>query len=115
MSKAKAKVTPGICGFSTRVQVESDDSYQVTVSLESNCEKVQAYGNALSDLGPLSVFDELRKGNDGLILGTPQQYLKGCCAACVTPAGVFKAMQVASGLALPAPVAIDLELVGEES
>jgi hypothetical protein len=34
--------------------------------------------------------------------------LKGCCAGCAVPAGLFKAMQVAAGLALPKDINIRL-------
>jgi hypothetical protein len=37
--------------------------------------------------------------------------LKGCCAGCVVPCGIFKTVQVAGGVALPAPVAIDIRRV----
>jgi len=34
--------------------------------------------------------------------------LKGCCSGCAVPCGIFKAMQVAAGLALPAPASIEI-------
>ncbi len=112
MSVATAKISAGICGFTTRVRAESDDAYQVRISIESDCDKIQACAAELSERLPLSALDELGQGSDGAILGMTRSHLKGCCAGCVTPAGVFKAMQVAAGLALPAPVQIDVELEG---
>ena len=82
------------------------------LSVESDCEKVQAYGAELASKMPLLAFDELRLGSEGAILGTAKGHLRGCCAACVTCDGVFKAMQVAAGLALPAQVEIELEILG---
>jgi hypothetical protein len=111
MSAATATIHAGICGFTTRVRAEADESYQVMISVESDCEKVQAYGVELASTMPLLAFDELRLGSEGAILGTAKEHLRGCCAACVTCDGVFKAMQVASGLALPARVEIELELL----
>jgi len=112
MSTASATILAGVCGFTTRVRAEADEAYQVRLTVESDCEKVRAYGAELSEQMPLSAFDELRLGSEGTILGTARNHLKGCCAACVTCDGVFKAMQVAAGLALPAPVHIELELQG---
>jgi len=37
-----------------------------------------------------------------------RETLKGCCAGCAVPAGLFKAMQVAAGLALPQDITIRL-------
>ncbi len=110
MSVAKATIRAGICGFTTRVRAEADETYQVRLRVESDCEKVRAYGAELSGKMPLSALDELRQGSEGAILSTARGHLKGCCSACVTCDGVFKAMQVAAGLALPAPVQIELEL-----
>jgi hypothetical protein len=110
MSTASATVRAGICGFTTRVRAEADEEYQVKLTVESDCEKVRAYGLKLSEQMPLSALDELGLGSDGVILSTARRHLKGCCSACVTCDGVFKAMQVAAGLALPAPVQIELEL-----
>ncbi len=110
MSVATATIHAGICGFTTRVRAEADETYQVSLTVESDCEKVQAYGVELSGKVPLSALDELRLGSEGTILSTARGHLKGCCSACVTCDGVFKAMQVAAGLALPAPVGIELEL-----
>jgi hypothetical protein len=109
MSVAMATIRAGVCGFVTRVRAESDDSWQVAFTIDSDCEKVSAFASELMALGPIAAFDELRLGADGAILGTSRQHLKGCCSACVTPDGVFKAMQVSAGLALPVPVSIELE------
>lgn len=112
MSTATATIHAGICGFTTKVRADADESYQVSLTVESDCEKVQAYGVELASKMPLLAFDELRLGSEGAILGTARAHLRGCCAACVTCDGVFKAMQVAAGLALPALVQIELELLG---
>jgi len=110
MSTASATIHAGVCGFTTRVRAEADESYQVSLTVESDCEKVQAYGTELAAKMPLSAFDELKLGSEGAILKTARGHLKGCCSACVTCDGVFKAMQVAAGLALPVSVSIELDL-----
>lgn len=110
MSAALAKIQAGICGFLTEVRAEAGDDYAVRFQIESGCEKVRAFGAELAAGMPLSALAELRLGADGEILSAARRHLRGCCAACVTPDAVFKAMQVAAGLALPAPVRVELEL-----
>jgi hypothetical protein len=104
---ATGSIRAGICGFCTKVRAEGDDKYHVSLQVTSDCEKVQRFG---SELGTVSVFDELQQGYDGAILSAARSHLKGCCAACIVPAGVFKTMQVAGAVALPAEVAINLQL-----
>jgi hypothetical protein len=110
MNTGSATIRAGICGFTTRVRAEADEEYQVMLSIESDCEKVRGYGAELSEQMPLSALEELRLGSEGVILSTARQQKRGCCSGCVTCDGVFKAMQVAAGLALSAPVVIELEL-----
>lgn len=107
MKVVMAEIRAGICGFRTQVRAEGDDKYGVSLEVTSDCEKVRGLG---ADLDKVGVFDELRLGNEGAILGAAHRHLKGCCAACVVPVGVFKAMQVAGGVALPADVGISLHL-----
>ena len=96
----------GICGFKTRIHAESDDSQNVTFRIASGCEKVRAFGEALTAKGPVDGYAELGLGADGVVLTTGRQSLMGCCAACIVPVGAFKAMQVAAQVALPKDVTL---------
>ncbi|MHB1415670.1 MAG: DUF6951 family protein [Chloroflexota bacterium] len=107
MKIANAEILAGICGFHTSVRAEGDDDFAVRLVVNSDCEKVCGLA---AELGTVSALDELGAGHEGAILSTGRRHLKGCCAACVVPAGIFKAMQVAAGVALPADVAIELLL-----
>lgn len=106
--KAQAQVDAGICGFQTRIHAESDDSQNVTFRIVSGCEKAKAFGEALMAKGPVDGYAEIGADADGVILTTARASLQGCCAACAAPVGVFKAMQVAAGLALPKGIEIKL-------
>ncbi len=108
MRAATAVVRAGVCGFVTRVRAAGDDDFMVRLSIESDCEKIQAFAAELAKAGPVSALDEITRGHDGAILSAAAKYLRGCCAACVTPDAAFKAMQVAGGMALPADVCIQL-------
>jgi len=106
--KALVVVDGGICGFQTRIHTESDDSQNVTFKIASGCEKVRKFGEVLQAKGPVDGYAEIGVGSDGVVLTIAREILKGCCAACAVPVGVFKAMQVAAGVALPKDVTLKI-------
>jgi hypothetical protein len=99
-------IKAGVCGFTTRVTAESDDSQNVTFGIEKDCENIKKLADALP---VVDGYAEIGAGFEGEIHRAVQCTLKGCCSGCAVPAGIFKSMQVAAGLALPAPVAIYIE------
>jgi len=111
MGVASATIHAGICGFVTRVRAEADDEYTVRLAVESDCQKVRAY---TAGLGPLNVLEELGKRHDATVLVAARDPRHGSCAGCVTPAGIYKAMQVAAGLALPAESVVELSQEGSQ-
>jgi hypothetical protein len=106
--KALVVVDGGICGFQTRIQAGSEDSQNVTFKVVSACEKARKFGEALMAKGPVDGYAEIGAGADGAVLTIGRECLKGCCAACAVPAGTFKAMQVAAGVALPKDVMLKI-------
>ncbi|MDD4870950.1 MAG: hypothetical protein PHR77_10350 [Kiritimatiellae bacterium] len=104
--KAVVIVDGGVCGFQTSIHVESDDSQNVTFKITSGCEKAQKFGEVLIAKGPVDGYAEIGAGSDGVVLTTARESLQGCCAACAVPVGVFKAMQVAAGVALPKDIVL---------
>jgi len=107
---ATCKIHAGVCGFCTRATATSDDSQQVNFDLESDCEKIAALGQRLADVGPLDAYEEISARKGSVLLSTARDVLMGCCAGCAVPVGLFKAMQVATGLALPKDITIKLEV-----
>lgn len=112
MKVARAVIQAGICQMVTRVRAEGDDDFGVRLEIESDCEKVRALAAELHAASPLSVLDEISRGHEGVILSASRRHLKGCCAACVSASGIFKTVQVAGGMALPADAQIRLEREG---
>src|SRR5664280_2037124 len=104
--KAKAEIDAGICGFKTIAVVTSDDDQHVKIDIHSGCEKIRAMAAALSDKGPIDAYQEISPAAQSTVLAVAREALKGCCAACAVPVGVFKAMQVAAGLALPRDIGV---------
>jgi hypothetical protein len=100
-------ISAGVCGFHTTVAASSDDMQIVKLGLESECEKIRALAEALVD--PIDAYREIGEGSDGIVLSAARAHLKGCCAGCAVPSGIFKSVQVAGGVALPAPVSIVIE------
>jgi hypothetical protein len=102
----RTTINAGVCGFHTTIAARSDDQQMVTLEIESECEKIRALGGALT--GPIDAYQEIGDGSDGVVLKAAHAHLKGCCAGCVVPSGIFKTVQVAGGVALPAPIAITI-------
>jgi hypothetical protein len=105
----KATITAGVCGFKTTVLARSDDMQNVTLDVESDCEKIRGIAEGLN--APIDAYREIGAGFDGEVYKVVLARLKGCCAGCVVPCGIFKTVQVAGAVALPAPVTIDIERV----
>ncbi|HEY9077581.1 MAG TPA: hypothetical protein VIO61_13695 [Anaerolineaceae bacterium] len=101
---ARALIQAGICGFKTIVEahLEGEDC---VVSIESECKSIQKLAGDVCRLDP---FREITfRGQGPQILS---QAAKRCPhTACPVPSGIIKAVEVASGLALPADASIHLE------
>jgi hypothetical protein len=106
MSTASATIDAGVCGFITEVLATCEDGQNVRFEITSPCENIQGMAGRLSQA---DAYSEIVTGFDGEIHKAARASMKGCCSGCVVPIGIFKAMQVAAGLALPRPVAISLE------
>lgn len=106
--KATVEIEAGVCGFKTRAVAESADDQHVTLAIETDCEKIGQLAAGLAAVQPLDAFQEIHPARESVLLHIVRDTLKGCCAGCAVPAGLFKAMQVAAGLALPKDISIRL-------
>ncbi len=106
--KAKSEIAAGICGFHTTVRATSEDDQHVAFDLETDCEKIRLLADCLEDKGPLDAYQEINPASQGLLMQSVRETLTGCCAGCAVPVGLFKAMQVAAGLALPRDIHITI-------
>ncbi|MFH0963344.1 MAG: hypothetical protein V2A58_04960 [Planctomycetota bacterium] len=104
--KTRARVDAGICGFQSDIAAACADDQHVDFEIISDCEKVRSFAAVLKKSGSVDAFREISPASESLVLSAARETLKGCCAACAAPVGVFKAMQVAAGLALPKDIAI---------
>lgn len=105
---AHADIQAGICGFRTQVTATAERSRLVRFAVDTDCETVASLAAALTEHGDFDAFDEIDPRTDSGLMVVVRAHLRGCCAGCAVPVGLFKAMQVAAGLALPKDVEIGL-------
>lgn len=108
MGAAQCSISAGVCGFVTEVTALSEDGQHVALDLTSTCDKIAALGGAMPTV---DAFAEISAGFDGELWATLRPAFRGCCAGCVVPAGIFKAMQVAAGLALSQSATVSVERI----
>jgi len=108
MREIRGSINAGVCGFVTEVVGRSEDGQNVTLTATSDCENVRRLAALLPEL---DAYAEIGRGYDGELLRTAREHLRGCCSGCVVPAGLFKAMQVTAGLALPQRASMEFEKV----
>jgi hypothetical protein len=105
-------INAGVCGFHTTVNARSDDMQMVSLEIESECEKIRGLAEAF--VAPIDAYQEIGDGSNGVVLTVARARLKGCCAGCAVPSGIFKTVQVAGGVALPAPISIAIERIEQD-
>ena len=106
MRTVQATIHAGVCGFVTRVEAVSDDEQRVRFAVTTPCENIRRLADRLPEVDALA---EIGAGFAGEIHRAARESLKGCCSACVVPNGVYKAMQIAAGLALPRSVSLEFQ------
>ncbi len=107
----RTTIRAGVCGFCTEVTARSEDGQNVSLEIASDCEKIRGLAESLKS--PIDAYQEIGDGFDGVVLTATRAKLKGCCAGCAVPSGIFKTVQVAGGVALPASVSIAIERTEE--
>jgi hypothetical protein len=105
---ASVTINAGICGFQTSAEVSSADNQNVTFEVATNCDKIQKLSESLKLREPIDAYEEISPASESVFMDVVRAQLKGCCSGCVVPSGLFKAMQVAAGLALPKDITISL-------
>lgn len=105
MTVGIARVEAGICGMSARIKATSTDQFgPVTLEMESDCPHIAKLAEELTEVSP---FDEIAfRGEGPKTLRLAAKHCKH--AACPVPAGIIKAIEVASGMALPKEAKIEI-------
>ena len=106
--KATVEIDAGICGLRTTARVNSEDSQNVTFDIDTNCDKIARLAQVIGEKGSIDAYQEINPGGPAIIMTAVRETLTGCCSGCAVSVGLFKAMQVAAGLALPKDITIKL-------
>lgn len=108
----KLTVKAGSCGFATAVAAEKGEKRTVRVSLESDCENIQALNQALEALGPLKLAQIMGTGEaKNPVIREVNKIIPH--SACPLLTGILKACEVELGLNIPSDVT--LEFIKEDS
>ena len=99
---AKVEIDSGICGMQSTVWATADmNTYRCALRIESECDAIEKIGQEMPEVDAFQEIS-LRRGDGPLAL---QKGVEHCYhSACPVPVGIIKAIEVASGLALPADV-----------
>ena len=113
---ARTQTYSGICGFVTTVVAKSEDQQHVTLAVESTCPDVMRISKQLN-ARRFDAFQEIGPCKQpGSLYETK---IMGICGnlphvACPVPSGICKAIEVATGLALPRDAHIKVSAQDEE-
>ena len=113
MPTVRATIHAGICGFVTEVTATADNEQSVQFTLASPCANIQGLATALPS--QVDAYEEIGAGFNGELWTAIRGSLRGCCSGCVVPSALFKAMQIAGGVALPGDPTMHFERVEETS
>ena len=98
-------VMSGICGMITEIRATSDDQAgKVQLEINTRCENIQNLAQELKVVDPMEEISFRGKGPKTLRMAA--NHCKH--AACPVPSGIIKAVEVASGLALPKDASIQV-------
>ncbi len=102
---AHAEIHSGICGFTTHVEATlSADGRHVSLTISSDCPAVRKLA---AELAEVDAFREITYRGEGPRILELARALHH--PGCPVPAGIIKAVEVAAGLALPAPATINVQ------
>ena len=101
----KVEVFSGICGFTTRIEVEEKEKYMAICRMEGQCPNCSKVAAILGE-EPLNVMNELFRKGQSKVIETCRANLPHI--SCPVPAGILKALEVGTKLALPADASIKL-------
>ncbi|SFG24129.1 hypothetical protein SAMN05660649_01101 [Desulfotomaculum arcticum] len=101
---AVVEISPGICGFITKVTVKKINKRVVEVNIETDCPNIK---KVAGDIKSIDVYKELFcKLHETNIYKT---LIKGMAhPTCLVPLGILKGVEVAADLALPKDATINV-------
>lgn len=106
------KVKAGACGFVSRITATRENKREIHIAIESDCESVCDLGFVLQETGLLGLKEIMStKREVNRVFRLAEENIPH--SACPVPAAILKAAEVAVGVNLPSPVAIEFECDSE--
>jgi hypothetical protein len=102
-------VEPGICEFTTVVEVTRLSAWRVRVVINTGCEMVSEMN---SELEELDWRDVLRQEWDSAVYKSSARHIRH--AACPIPIAILKAIEVEVGAAVPKDITMQFEATNRE-
>jgi hypothetical protein len=102
---ATVTIHAGICGFTTTVRAQSEDTQNVEISFESDCPHVSKANGTLTQV---DAYRELfKKPAETTVYAALSPHLPH--VTCPVYSGFLKAIEAAAGMALPKDVSMKVE------
>lgn len=105
----KVIIKPGVCGFTTTVEINKIDKSRLSCKIESDCKTVAALNESLTEVNKWDVLKPRAESEIYLKLSEHPLHL-----SCPVPVGIIKAIEAEAGLALARDVSIHFEATGED-
>jgi len=102
-------INPGVCGFTTIVEIEKIDKKRLACRIESECKTVAGLNEILAEIDKWDVLKPRAESKLWLKLSEHPLHL-----SCPVPVGIIKAVEAEAGLALARDVNIHFKAPEED-
>lgn len=100
----RVTVKPGICGFTTTIEVTTNNKRCLSIKINSDCDLVNSLSKIIIEL---EQWEVLKPREQSMVyLGASKCSLH---SGCLVPCAIIKATEVAAGLALPQDASIHFD------
>ena len=100
----RVRITPGNCGFQSRIHVERMENTRFKVGIETECPQVLGLAGLIPEI---TLRDALSPVTASPLM--EKAAASGLHVSCPIPLGIVKAIEVEAELALPTDVGIHFE------
>lgn len=102
-------INPGICGFTTIVEIKKINKKQLSCRIESDCKAVSGLNGILTNFNKWDVLKPKSESKIWLKLSEHPLHL-----SCPVPVGIIKAIEAEAGLALARDISIHFKKPEED-
>ena len=103
--KGTADIEAGICGFTAHITADAEGAFGVsTVTVETDCPNFEGLKTFEVD-----IMDMMKSGYDSEIYRSIRRNTPPLHTGCAVANGIYQAVKIAAGLALPKDIVIRLK------